>query len=397
MTLDSEADTADRIEARALLRASAEAFCASESPLSRARGLRGKSPGFDLGFWNSLVQQGWTGVRAPESAGGFGQGLSEMAEVVSALAGQVAPEPVTPVLVFAGRLLAACGEGETAAQLLEQTVSGRLLPAVAWQEDASGGTSFDRAGGLAEPSTVCAPGTAGLRLSGRKLHVRPGGAASGHVVTATSPDGLALVWVPAGVPGVSCTLQRLADGTFAGQVDMKDVKLHASHLLAVGEAARAAFWAAYDEALVMAGVELLACTRRMMAMTLDYLRTRKQFGKPIGSFQGLQHRAVDLLIQQELAGALVQHAIAAFDRGLDSTERARLATRVKARCSDAALATAREAVQMHGAVGVTDEFDLGLFLQRVLVLSAWLGNGSQQRRRFAALSPRSVTDEGSSA
>jgi alkylation response protein AidB-like acyl-CoA dehydrogenase len=205
------------------------------------------------------------------------------------------------------------------------------------------------------------------------------------------------VWVPTGVPGVSSTMQRQADGTFAGQLDMKDVKLPASHLLAVGEAARAAFWAAQDEALVMASVELLACARRMMAMTLDYLRTRKQFGKAIGSFQGLQHRAVDLLIQQELAGALVQHAIAEFDRGIDGTERARLAARGKARCSDAALVTAREAVQMHGAIGVTDEHNLGLYLQRVLVMSAWLGNGSQQRRRFAALSTRAVTDEGSSA
>lgn len=397
MTPDSETATAERIEARALLRASAEAFCASESPLSRSRGLRGKLPGFDLGFWNSLAQQGWTGVLAPESAGGFGQGLAEMAEVVSALAGQVAPEPVTPVLVFAGRLLAGCGDGRTAAQLLEQTVSGRLLPAVAWQEDTVGSAGFDREGRLAEPCTVCAPGATGLRLSGRKLHVRPGAAASGHVVTASSPDGLAIVWVPAGLPGLESTTQRLADGTFASQVDMKDVKLHASHLLAVGDAARSAFWAAHDEALLMAGVELLACARRMMAMTLDYLRTRKQFGKPIGSFQGLQHRAVDLLIQQEIAGALVEHAISEFDRGLGGAERARLAARVKARCSDAALMTAREAVQMHGAIGVTDEHDLGLFLQRVLVLSAWLGNASQQRRRFSALSPLAAAGEGDAA
>jgi alkylation response protein AidB-like acyl-CoA dehydrogenase len=141
----------------------------------------------------------------------------------------------------------------------------------------------------------------------------------------------------------------------------------------------------------MAGVELLACARRMLAMTLDFLRTRQQFGKPIGSFQGLQHRAVDLLIQQELSSALVGHALSEFDRGLVGRERAQLAARVKARCSHAALTIARESVQMHGAIGVTDEHDLGLYLQRTLVLSAWLGNASQQRRRVAALSRRDAS------
>ena len=138
----------------------------------------------------------------------------------------------------------------------------------------------------------------------------------------------------------------------------------------------------------MAGVELLACARRMLDMSLDYLRTRKQFGKPIGSYQALQHRAVDLLVQRELSSALLEHALAELDRGITGDERAQLAARVKARCSEAALTVGREAVQMHGAIGVTDEHDLGLYLQRSLVLSAWLGNAAQQRRRYAALTRR---------
>src|SRR5574343_880055 len=116
MTAATLASPADRVEERALLRASASAFVGKDSPASRSRALRGKAPGFDLRFWAALAQQGWTGLLAPESAGGYGQGLTKMAELVSALSAQAAPEPVTPVIVFAGRLLARCGEGGLAAQ-----------------------------------------------------------------------------------------------------------------------------------------------------------------------------------------------------------------------------------------------------------------------------------------
>jgi alkylation response protein AidB-like acyl-CoA dehydrogenase len=132
----------------------------------------------------------------------------------------------------------------------------------------------------------------------------------------------------------------------------------------------------------------------MLTMTLDYLRTRKQFGKLIGSFQSLQHRAVDMLIQQELGEAVVAQAVAALDSGCSASERAVLAARAKARCSDAALQIGRESVQLHGAIGVTDENDLGLFLQRALVLSAWLGNGGTQRRRVACLNRAAVAANG---
>jgi len=135
----------------------------------------------------------------------------------------------------------------------------------------------------------------------------------------------------------------------------------------------------------------------MLDMTLEYLRTRKQFGKAIGSYQGLQHRAVDMHIQQELCAAVVAEGLAALDAGVAGDERAQLAARVKARCSDAALAVARESVQLHGAVGFTDEYDLGLYLQRALVLSAWLGNGAVQRRRHALLTRRAGAAAGAEA
>ncbi|MFN6992787.1 MAG: acyl-CoA dehydrogenase family protein [Aquincola tertiaricarbonis] len=386
----------DRLQQLDMLRSSALAFTTKESPAARARALRAKAPGFDLRFWNAIATQGWTGLLVPESAGGYGQGFAEMAEVAAALAAQAAPEPVTPVLVFAGRLLQRCAGSTKAQALLAEMADGRALPAVAWQEDASGSASFDLQGRPAEPAAVCLREGDQLVLRGAKRHVRPGAAATGYLVNASSPEGMTLVWLPAQCNGLVRNVDRLADGTFAARLQFDNVAVPAAHLLAKGPAAAAALAAAYDETLVLTGVELVAVARRMLSMTLDYLRTRKQFGKLIGSFQALQHRAVDMLIQQELSGALVAQALAELDRGCTDSDRALLGARVKSRCSEAALTIARESIQLHGAIGVTDDCDLGLYVQRALVLSAWLGNAGVQRRRFAALSRNAARQAGAS-
>src|SRR6185369_4886865 len=143
---------------------------------------------------------------------------------------------------------------------------------------------------------------------------------------------------------------------------------------------------AFDYALLAASAELVGLMRGALDMTLAYLRTRVQFGKPIGSFQALQHRAVDLYVQQELSAAAVAEVAAQFDaeHGMSAVQRAAGASRVKARCSDAALLITREAIQMHGAMGFTDECDIGLYLKRALVLSGWLGNSREHRARYLA-------------
>ena len=379
----------ERAEQLSMLRESALSFATKESPLTRARALRQQTPGFDRRFWTALAEQGWTGLLVPETLGGFEQGFTEMAEVAAALASQVAPEPVVPVLVFAGRLLAHAGPSDLATRLLTELAEGKTLPAVAWQEDVTG--AKDRPGQAA--TRLERQGDA-LLLNGSKRHVRPGAGADGYIVSASGPQGLALVWVPSDASGLTLTSQPLADGGYAAQLDFNQVRLPASHLLAEGPSAVAALTRAYDETLVLTSVELLALVRSMLSMTLDYLRTRVQFGKPIGSFQSLQHRAVDLLIQQELTASVVAQAVALLDaQDGDTTARSAMASRVKSRASDAGLQVAREAVQMHGAIGITDEYDLGLYLQRVLVLAAWLGNGTLQRRRYADLTQNAIEQE----
>jgi alkylation response protein AidB-like acyl-CoA dehydrogenase len=122
-----------------------------------------------------------------------------------------------------------------------------------------------------------------------------------------------------------------------------------------------------------------------MAVSLDHLRTRQQFGRFIGSFQALQHRAVDMYLQQELSAALVAEAGLRFDQPGTRAARSMLASRVKSRTSEAALMIAKEAVHFHGAMGYTDECDIGLYLKRALSLAGWLGTAAEHRRRHAAL------------
>src|SRR5690606_36895458 len=129
--------------------------------------------------------------------------------------------------------------------------------------------------------------------------------------------------------------------------------------------------------------EAAAVMERMLDITLEYLCTRVQFGKPIGSFQALQHRAVDLYILKELSGTAVRSAIGVLDTTDNHREILLAASRAKSRCADASVRIARDCIQLHGAIGFSDECDIGLHLQRALTFSAWLGNGSEHRRRYS--------------
>ncbi|MDB5840471.1 MAG: acyl-CoA dehydrogenase [Herminiimonas sp.] len=383
MTMDAR-ETQRQDDLR-LVSESALAFASRETPLSRVRGMRGRKPEFDRGIWNKLAAQGWTGLLAAEQFGGHAQGFAEMAAIIAELADRLTPEPLTPAVVLAGGVLRHCPDTEQKSRLLTALAAGELIPALAWQD---GGGGPDTA--LATTATHASRSGNRIRLTGEKRHIRPGTGADGYIVSVQDRD-FSLYWMPSDSAGMQIEEEALADGTWSARLRLDGAAVLPQQCLCSGDAALSALTRAYDETLVMASVELLAVMRRMLSMTLEYLRTRVQFGKPIGAFQSLQHRAVDLLIQQELTAAVVGQAIAALDAGAnadaDLQARASVASRAKARASDACLLVARESVQMHGAMGFTDECDLGLYVQRALVLSAWLGNGLAHRRRFGAVNP----------
>jgi len=369
--------TEERAQQMRMLRESAVDFVAGHIDTKKLRGRRGMLPGYDLAVCRQAAELGWFGILLPEAQGGLGLGISEMAVIAEELGKGLLADPVVAT-AFAARLLQHGANEALNERLLPSVADGSRLPCVAWQEGVGG----------VDPSAIATAARAdgdGFVLDGTKRFVAGAAGARGFVVTARTADGLGLFWVDADAQGVSVRHEWRADETPAGVVELGGVRAAASDVVAApGDAALSAFQRAFDEAAVLAAGEMLGVAEAALAMALAYMRTRVQFGKPIGSFQALQHKAADLYVQQELMRAVLDEAVRKLDDGVSDDERVQVASRCKARASDAGLRITREVIQLHGAIGFTDEYDAGLYLKRALVLSGWLGNASAHRRRFAA-------------
>jgi alkylation response protein AidB-like acyl-CoA dehydrogenase len=377
MTRTVADDTTGQAEHRRLLADSVAHFTQRGTDIARVRRLRGTDAEYDRAVWKQMADLGWLGIVLPERYGGLGLGLTEAAVVAKGLARALAPEPLTAAMMAATAL--AAGENEALKQSqLPQVAAGTVLPALAWQE---------RAGDLdtvaIEVRAVAFEG--GYKVSGTKRYIAGSAQCDAFLVTAAAEQGPVLLWIPRATAGAQLELEPLADGRSFGTLELADALVPRAQVIAQGAAAREAVARAFDHGAAIVGAELAGVMERALEMSLDYLRTRVQFGKPIGAFQALQHRAVDLHIQKELAEAVLDEALAALDRGPASHTRAVVASRVKARCADAALKITREAIQLHGAIGFTDEYDAGLYLKRAMTLAAWLGGAVWHRRRYARL------------
>ncbi len=344
--------------------------------VARVRKLRETKIECDRAVWKQMADLGWLGVLVPEQHGGMGLKLADMAIVAQGLARALVPEPLTAVAVLAARVLADSNNEALKAKLLGGLVSGDLLPAVAWQEEA----------GMLDVSKInmqATPFEGGFRVNGSKRFVVGAAAADGYIVSANSAQGVQLLWVPRDASGTAVELDTLADGRQSGTLTLSDVTIPKENVIQSGTAAAKSLARAIDHTATIASAELCGIMGRALEMSLDYMKTRVQFGKPIGSFQALQHRAVDLYIQQELSSAVLADCLVVLDDDADENARVAAASRAKARCSDAALRITRESIQLHGAIGFTEDCDVGLYVKRAMTLAAWLGNTTAHRRRYA--------------
>lgn len=322
-----------------------------------------------------LARIGITTACLPEAGGGSGLAAGVTALVAERLGHRLAREPfVENVVLPAGLALALASE-----PMMASLAAGEIA-CVAWQEG-----SYARPAATAISAALSRDGSR-LRLRGRKRFVMGARASTCVYVLALLQGEPAIVRVEGASPGVAREDRRLADGTCWSDISF-DVALEAPALVARGEAARAALGAALDLANLALAGQLHGLQARILEMTLEYLGLRVQFDRPIGSFQALQHRAVDLYTHAQIARFLVGEATDAFVPGAEARVLEAYASRAKARCADSALRIAKEGIQMHGGIGFSDEHDLGLYVKRVLVLSAWLGNAHWHRRRLAALDP----------
>ena len=346
-----------------MLRESARTLFERAGGSGRSRKLRDAGGGWDAGMIREMAEAGIFGVTVPEENGGLGMGLAAGGVIAEEVGRVIAPEPVVVTVGLSlGLLRRLCPDHA----MMEQLVEGATVLAVAWQERGPNG-------GPAEPSCRYADG----KLTGGKAWVAGAGGAGGFLVVAEGDAGPVLVLAEAGADGLSVEERRQADGSAMGELSFSGTP---AGELASGGAVRAALAEAVNDATALAAAELVGLSERAFEITLDYIKTREQFDKPIGSFQVIQHRAVDLNVMCEVAQSGVREALGLMDRQTDPKARARLASRAKARAVTAAKKITRDAIQLHGAVGYTDEFEIALYLNRALVLSAWLGDDAYHRR-----------------
>ncbi|MBN8941649.1 MAG: acyl-CoA dehydrogenase family protein [Rhizobiales bacterium] len=350
----------DRSDNIRMIRESAAAIV-PPGDLARIRRLRYRAPGFDRAVWREICEMGWPGLRLAEAAGGSGLGMLEYCALAEECGAGLLPEPLIACAAVAQVL-----RGDRLAALL----AGDAIVLPAWQEAVN---SLATSG-----NTVMRDG----RLSGRKLFVPMAAGADAFLVT--TAQGLALVERTA--PGVSLSGQDTQDGGHVAALAFD----RAPAVPIPGE-----FAAAMEEATLATAAYLLGVMERAFDMTLDYLRMRQQFGQPIGSFQALQHRAADLKIQIALTRASTEAASVTLETVAEPAVRQAAVSRAKARAAEAAVLVTREAVQMHGAIGYTDEYDAGLYLRKAMVLASQYGSASVHRARFAAVA--ADEDEGQDA
>jgi alkylation response protein AidB-like acyl-CoA dehydrogenase len=339
-----------------LIRQSARAVTTAGGGLNRVRSLRFAKPGFSTDMWREICDLGWPSLLLAEDKGGTGLGMQALGSLMTELGRGLAPEPVAQAAIAATYL---------SANLLDDVIAGKRIIVLALQE------SFDD---LARaPAARFADG----RITGRKTHIASAAGATAFLVT--TDQGLALVDREAS--GVKLETLRTQDGDHFGILTMEDSP---ATFLSVDDGS------AFDRAVIATSCYLLGVLEESMDRTIEFLKIREQFRKPIGTFQALQHKAADMKIQATLARASIEAAAATYEMTDTADEKKAAVSRAKARAADASLFIAKESIQLHGAIGYTDEYDIGLFIRKTLTLANLYGSATAHRKRYAALVPDEV-------
>ena len=372
-------------EEQTLLADTARRFVDENSPLERFRSLRdqAQTDGYSTELWGKMAEMGWQALLFPEAVGGFDLGMTEFALVMEALGRNLAGEPFVPSVLLAGGCLQAAGESAVAAEWLPRIASGEAVATLAHAERRS---RYHRT----SCETKATETADGFMVSGEKTSVLNAASADLILVLARTDGrrnergGLVLLAVDPAAPGVTITPHTRVDHRGAATVTLQDVAVPTGQVLGNRGNTADILDAIFDQALVGLAAEMLGSATHAFEITLNYMRERKQFGVTISTFQALQHRMAAVFTQVELARSAVAAAARAMDDG--SADASKFASLAKAKAGHALELAAKEGIQMHGGVGMTDEYDIGFFLKRARGAETTLGDQAWHRSRWAALS-----------
>ena len=357
-------------EEQSQLRDSARNFLAEQSPVSQLRALRDNADadGFSRPLWLQFAEMGFTGVLVAEAHGGLGLGHVEAGVVMEQIGHQLCASPLLASGIVAASAIRHAGTAAQQAAWLPKIARGELIATLAVDESAK-----HRSGGLA---TQARADGAGWVLDGHKLMVLDGHVADVLVVAAQGVDGgIGLFLVDPKAAGVAVERTAMVDSHNAARVQLQGVKLGAEARLGDnGQPAATALDTALNAGRCAAAAELLGLADEVFERTVTYLKERRQFGKLIGEFQGLQHRAATLYCDLEITRAAVIKAQQALDA--DPSTAANAVAVAKARAGRTATTAVQEGVQMHGGMGMTDAFEIGFFMKRARVLQELWGDSN---------------------
>ena len=339
--------------------------------------------GWSEDVWAALAEMGVLGVPFAEAHGGFGGSTVDMLVVMEALGEALVVEPYLATVGLGGRSVARAGSPAQQERILPGLIQGRTKMAFAQTEP---GARWD----LRQVATRAKKSGDGWTLDGDKRMVLHGGCADVLVVSArtagsdTDAQGLSLFLVDRAAPGVSVSEARTLDNLRVADVRLAGVRVAGDALLGAEGGALPVMEDVVDYATTLVCAEAVGTIKYAHDATLDYLKTRRQFGVPIGSFQALQHRMVDILISYEQARSIACLACVKMDTA-DAAERRRVVSAAKIKISDAARHVSQEAVQLHGGMGMTEELKISHTFRRLTMIAQAFGDADHHLARFTAV------------
>jgi len=366
-----------------MLRDNARGFLAKNAPVAHLRALRDDrdADGFSRALWKNFVEMGWAGILIPQDYGGLGLGHVEAGVVMEELGRNLTPSPFLSTAVLAASAISRAGTDKQKKHYLLKIVAGELIATLAIDEVAKH-----------HPEKTAMPATSagnGFKLNGAKSFVIDGHVANLLVVAARTSgkagdsSGLTLFVVDAKAAGVRVERTPTVDSHNAARLTFEDVDVNADDVLGKLDTGWDVLAGVLNVGRAMVAAEMVGASEEAFSRTVAYLKERKQFGKAIGEFQALQHRASHLYCELEVTRSAVLKALQTLDESFDRA--GPIVSVAKARAGLSATLAVQEAVQMHGGIGMTDEFDIGLFMKRIRVCQELFGDSNFHADRLARL------------
>ena len=362
----------------------AKEFLQKNAPVTHFREIRDTESelGYDPDLWKQMVDLGWSGILVPEEYGGFDFGMVGMGSILEEMGKMLTPSPLFSTGVLGASLISLGGNDKQKQTYLPQIVDGSITTALALEER-------NRHSPLSINTEAKKDGK-NYTLTGNKTFVIDGHSSNLLIVAARTSgsendsSGITLFLVDPSIDGVEVSKTSMVDSRNSANITLNEVIVSLDDVLGEENNGAALLEEVLDRAQIAISAEMLGNASQAFDITLEYLKERKQFGAVIGSFQALQHRAAEMYSELELTKSSVIAACVAADE--QSNDLRRMASLAKFKAGETNHLVTNEAVQMHGGVGVTDEYDVGLYLKRARVTEQIFGNSEYHLDRYASLS-----------